>query len=159
MNTLIGGWEFAPNLEMQTGFYWTPASGFDYANVTTGSWRPDRICNGNLPSGRRTVARWFDTSCYTDALLQADYDNGIYRFGNAGRSTIDGPGIFNLDFGMYKNFKLTERVKMQFRSEFFNSLNRANFGGPSTNLTSGDYGQITSAADGREIQFALKLSF
>jgi Carboxypeptidase regulatory-like domain len=159
LDNLIGGWEIAPNIEMQTGFYWTAASGFDYANVTTGSWRPDRICNGNLPPGQRTVARWFDTSCYTDDLLQADYNSGTYRFGNAARSTIDGPGIFNLDLGVYKTFRVNERLKLEFRSEFFNAFNRPNFGGPSTNLTSGDYGQITSASDGREIQFALKMMF
>ena len=89
----------------------------------------------------------------------AGQSNGIYRFGNAGRSTIFGPGIFNLDFGLYKDFSLTERLKMQFRSEFFNAFNRANFNGLSTSLTSGSYGQITGASDGREIQFALKLSF
>jgi carboxypeptidase family protein len=159
LNNLIGGWELAPNLELQTGFPWTAAAGQDIANTTTGSWRPDRICNENLPAGKRTVAQWFNTSCFTDDLLLAGQTNGIFRFGNASRSTIFGPGIFNLDFGLYKDFRLSERLTMQFRSEYFNSLNRANFNGLSTSLTSGAYGQITGASDGREIQFALKLSF
>jgi hypothetical protein len=159
VNALIGGWELAPNLELQTGFSWTPSAGQDIANTTTGSWRPDRTCNGNLPSGQRTVGKWFDTSCFTNDLLLAGQANGIYRFGNAGRSVLDGPGIFNLDFGLYKNFKITERFSMQFRSEFFNSFNRANFNNVSTFLTSGSYGQLTGAADGREIQFALKFIF
>jgi hypothetical protein len=163
VNALIGGWEFSPNFQWQSGFYWTPLSGFDYANVTTGSWRPDRICNGN--NGPKTVAEWFDTSCYTTALLQADYNNGIYRFGNSSRSTILGPGIFNLDFGLYKNFKLSERFTMQFRSEFYNAINKADFGNAitsnvlSTNLTSGNYGQVVAAGPAREIQFGLKLLF
>src|SRR5262249_23763388 len=99
------------------------------------------------------------------SLLQADYNKGIYRFGNASRGSIVGPGIFNLDFGLYKNFKLSERFTMQFRSEFFNSINNADFGAAttqnvlSTNLTSGSYGQIVAAGPGREIQFALKLMF
>ena len=97
--------------------------------------------------------------------LRVDDDNGVYRFGNASRSSVVGPGIFNLDFGLYKNFKLSERFTMQFRSEFYNSLNNADFGGAITqnvlsmNLTSGSYGQIQAAAPGREIQFALKLLF
>jgi hypothetical protein len=157
VNALIGGWEFAPNLELQTGFYWTPAAGQDIANTTTGSWRPDRTCNGN--NGPRTVAQWFNTSCFTSDLLLAGQTNGIYRFGNAGRGILEGPGIFNLDFGLYKNFKITERFNMQFRSEFFNSFNRANFNSVSTSLTSGNYGQLTGASDGRQIQFALKLTF
>jgi hypothetical protein len=161
LNTLIGGWEFAPNFQWQSGFYWTPAAGQDIANTTTGSWRPDRLCNGNFPSSKRTVAEWFDTSCFTDAALLAGQANGIYRFGNAGRSIIEGPGIFDLDFGMYKDFNLSERFKLQFRGEFFNAFNTADFAtvGPSLSLTAGNYGQLTGAADAREIQFALKLTF
>ncbi|HMD83660.1 MAG TPA: carboxypeptidase-like regulatory domain-containing protein [Terriglobia bacterium] len=159
VDTLIGGWEFAPDLSLQTGFYWTPAAGQDIANVVFGSFRPDRTCNGNLPKGKRTVAQYYDITCFTDNILLAGQANGVYRFGNAGRGILDGPGIFNLDFGMYKDFKLSERFKMQFRSEFFNAFNRANFNGLSTSITSGSTGQITGAADGREIQFALKLTF
>ncbi len=159
LNTLIGGWEIAPNLELQTGFYWTPGAGQDIANVGTGSMRPDRTCNGNLPSGQRTINHWFDTSCFTDNFLLADLAAGHPRFGNAGRSLIVGPGIFNLDMGLYKNFRLTEQVKLQFRSEYFNAFNHPNFGGPDMDVTSGSTGVISSAADGREIQFALKLLF
>jgi len=167
LNTLIGGWEVSPNLEWQTGFYWTPLSGFDYANVTdaNGAERPDRVCNGNLPGGQRTVARWFDTSCFTDANLQADYNAGIYRFGNASRTSVLGPVIFNLDLGMYKDFQLSERFKLQFRGEFFNALNNADFGNAVTgnplsmNVTAGNYGQVVSAGIGRQIQFALKLTY
>jgi len=159
VNNLIGGWEIAPNFEWQTGFLFTPQAGQDIANTTTGYWRPDRTCNGNLSRGNRTVAQWFDTSCFTDDTLLALKAAGTPRFGNSGPGIITGPGIFNLDVGMYKDFNLSERFKLQFRSEFFNSLNTANFQNPSMSLTAGNYGQISGAADGREIQFALKLSF
>src|SRR5208282_1351917 len=127
----------------------TPQAGQDIANTTTGYWRPDRTCNGNLSRGNRTVAQWFDTSCFTDDTLLALKAAGTPRFGNSGPGIITGPGIFNLDFGMYKDFNLSERFKLQFRSEFFNSLNTANFQNPSMSLTAGNYGQITGAADGR----------
>jgi hypothetical protein len=160
LNNLIGGWELAPNLELQTGFFWTPIAGQDIANVGTGAFRPDRTCNGNMPSGQRTIAHWFDTTCFTDDLLLAGQNNGIYRFGNSGRSIIVGPGIFNLDFGLYKTFRLSERLKLQFRSEYFNAFNHANFGSPDMSVTDGSgMGVVSSAADGREIQFALKLLF
>ena len=159
LNALIGGWEIAPNFAWQTGFYFTPSAGQDIANTTTGYWRPDRTCNGNLARGKRTVAQWFDTACFTDDALLAGQANGVYRFGNSGQGIIVGPGIFNLDLGMYKDFKLSERFKLQFRGEFFNTFNTANFQNLAMSLTSGNYGQVTSAADGREIQFALKLSF
>ncbi len=159
VNALIGGWEFTPTLELQTGFPETPQAGQDIANTGTGSWRPDRTCDGNLPGGKRTVAQWFNTSCFTLNFLLADLAAGQPGFGNSGRSIIRGPGIFNLDFGLLKNFRLTERLKMQFRSEFFNSFNRANFGDPVVNLAAGNLGQLVSASDAREIQFALKLTF
>jgi hypothetical protein len=159
LNALLGGWEVAPNLELQTGFYWTPQAGQDIANTGTGSWRPDRVCNGNLPPSQRTIAHWFDTSCFTDDLLLADLAAGHPRFGNAGRSILAGPGIFSLDLGMYKTFRLNERFKLQFRSELFNAFNHPNFDGPDRDVTSGSYGVISGASDGREIQFALKLLF
>jgi len=60
---------------------------------------------------------------------------------------------------MYKNFKVTERFNVQFRSEFFNLFNHTNFGGPSTRFGASDFGQIWSAGPPRIIQFALRLSF
>jgi hypothetical protein len=161
VNTLIGGWEFAPNFQLQSGFYFTPGAGQDVANVTTGNERPDRLCNGNLSGGSRTVAEWFNTSCFSDATLITLKNAGTPQFGNSGPGIIEGPGIFDLDFGMYKDFKLSERYKLQFRGEFFNAFNTADFAsvGPSTSVTAGNYGQLMGAADGREIQFALKLTF
>jgi hypothetical protein len=161
VNTLIGGWEMAPNFEWQSGFYWTPLSGHDYGNVLNGAFRPDRICNGNLPGGQRTRLHWFDTSCFTDTLLAADNNINIYRFGNSGRSIIEGPGIFNLDLGLYKTFKLSERFNFQFRGEFFNALNHTNFSNPDMNVQDGAGMGIVNGTNGdnREIQFALKLTF
>jgi hypothetical protein len=63
--------------------------------VGTGNWRPDRICNGNLPGGDRTVARWFDTNCFTNEFLIADNNNGIFRFGNSGRSVLTSYAIYS----------------------------------------------------------------
>jgi len=159
LNNLIGGWELAPNLEMQTGFYWTPVAGQDIANVGSGAMRPDRTCNGNI--GHRTIDHWFDTSCFTVDALLAGQANGVYRFGNSGRSIIVGPGIFSLDFGLYKTFSLSERIKLQFRSEYFNALNHTNFGSPDMSVADGSGMGVVSSTygDNREIQFALKLTY
>ena len=107
VNGILGGWEFTALASFQTGFPITPKSGSDFANVGTGTPRPDRICNGNLPSGDRKVARWFDTSCFTNEFLIADNNNGIFRFGNSGRSILTGPGIQNFDFSLLKDFHIT----------------------------------------------------
>ena len=96
-----------------------------------------------------------------------------------GRNTIQGPGYWNIDMGILKNFQLTERLRLQFRSEFFNALNHPNYENPrnasngSPTLTSSTFGLtccsqasvpssstiIATGEPSRVIQFALKLSF
>jgi hypothetical protein len=78
---------------------------------------------------------------------------------------IAGPGFHRLDFSLFKNFPITERIRMEFRSEFFNLTNHPNFSAPS-DLNYGDgarFGQITSTrhpeTNPRQIQFALKLYY
>jgi hypothetical protein len=161
VNGVLGGWELTAVTSFQTGFPITPQSGIDTANVGTGNWRPDRICNGNLPGDQRTVARWFDTSCFTNEFLIADNNNGIFRFGNSGRSVLTGPGIQNFDFALLKDFHFTESKLLQFRAEAFNALNHANFGadGVITSVNDSRFGQVTDASEPRDVQVALKFLF
>ena len=81
------------------------------------------------------------------------------RTGNAGRNSLFGPHFWNVDFSLFKDVPITERFKAQFRAEFFNILNRVNFGLPGSTVGSPTYGVITSAADARVIQIAMKLAF
>jgi hypothetical protein len=161
VNGILGGWEFTALASFQTGFPITPQSGSDFGNVGSGNWRPDRVCNGNLPGGDRKIARWFDTSCFTNQFLIADNNNGIFRFGNSGRSVLTGPGIQNFDFALLKDFRITESKKLQFRAEAFNALNHANFGadGVVTTVNDSRFGRVTSASEPRDVQFALKFIF
>jgi hypothetical protein len=84
-------------------------------------------------------------------------------FGDAGRNTLLGPGITNIDFALIKTTKLTEKVSLQFRSEFFNLFNHPNRGTPNFILeNSGGFGfndaGETDAAP-RRVRLALKLIF
>jgi hypothetical protein len=158
---ILGGWEFTANTSFQTGFPITPQSGIDSGNVGTGNWRPDRTCNGNLSGGDRKVTQWFDTNCFTNQFLIADNNNGIFRFGNSGRSVLTGPGIQNFDLAILKDFHITESMRLQFRAEAFNALNTPNFSadGVITHVNDSRFGQVTSASEPRDVQFALKLLF
>jgi hypothetical protein len=92
----------------------------------------------------------------------------INLLGNLGRNAIIGPGLINVDFSMVKNNripKISENFNVQFRAEFFNVLNHANFAPPVNNMEAFDptgqltpgFGQITNLqVPSREIQFALK---
>jgi hypothetical protein len=156
VNGVIGNWELTSVLSFQTGFPITPQSGFDFGNVGTGNWRPDRICDGSLYPGRRTVEQWFNTSCYTNGLLQADNARKVYRFGNSGRSLMDGPGLSNSDLALLKDFHVSEQFKVQFRAEFFNAFNQAYFNDPVSTVSDPNFGKIFSAHEPRDVQFGLK---
>jgi hypothetical protein len=80
-------------------------------------------------------------------------------FGNMGKGSLRGPGLFNLDMGVFKTFSMTERMKLQLRAEFFNALNHTNLGDPG-NYLGGGFGQIYgTSTDPRISQLALKFAF
>jgi hypothetical protein len=83
----------------------------------------------------------------------------IGSYGAIGKGSLRGPGLFNWDMGLFKSFIFTERFRLQFRTEFFNVLNRANFNDPTYTVNSGGFGRIGSAKDPRIGQLALKLYF
>lgn len=142
------GWELGGILTLQTGFPFTPAISTDVAN-TGNSRRPDRVGNGAL--SQRTLSRDFDPAAFR---LPAQY-----TYGNSGRNVLYRRGFKNLDVVVMRNFALRERASLQFRAEFFNSTNTPAFGAPVSNIQSATVGQILSAGEPRDIQFALKLSF
>lgn len=87
-----------------------------------------------------------------------------FQFGNVSRTLPDvrNPRLWNWDALVEKRFRVTERVNLDFRSEFFNFTNSVVFAGPSTSITAGDFGRISSLRQNntpRQMQFALRLSF
>jgi hypothetical protein len=146
MNAIVGGWQADTIFQAQTGPPGSLSVSTTTSNTGTGQY-PDRICNGN--DGPKTVRMWFQTSCYAVPAL--------YTFGNAGRNVMIAPGLWIWDVGVHKDFRLTEKFGLTYRAEFFNALNKANFGYPSTSIGSSTAGTITSVGAGRQIQFALRL--
>jgi len=83
----------------------------------------------------------------------------IGTFGNVGKDSVIGPGLVTWDMGIFKNFPFREHGKVQFRAEFFNALNRANFSNPSSSVSAGAFGSISGANDPRIGQLAMKVVF
>ena len=89
----------------------------------------------------------------------------VGTFGNVPRGALHGPGLFSMDTSFFKDLEVKEGMNLQFRAEFFNVLNRTNFGPPAiVTFSGGNYspsaGAITSTATtSRQVQFALKLIF
>ena len=118
------------------------------------AFRPNLV--GNPNNGPRTVAEWFNTSAF-QRIDHSTTPAGVY--GTEGRNVVQGPGFTNWDFSAFKNIGLTESKTLQFRAEFFNLFNRANFRLPNSDISSPTFGQIQQALSPRLIQFALKFLF
>lgn len=150
-NWLAGGWQIGAIVALYTGLPVTHSINVNNQNMG-GAARGDWVRNPNLPSSERTIDRWFDLTAFAV--------NVPGTIGNAGRNLIWGPGTRNLDLMLSRQFKMPwEGHLIQFRAEGFNATNTANFGAPATGIGTPTAGRITTAADPRRIQFALKYVF
>jgi hypothetical protein len=151
VDLILGGWQINGLTTISTGTPVDTSLGFDNAGTGGGGGddRPNQRCNPN--DGPKTPLQWFKTNCFT--LGPAG------QYGNAGRNVVSAPGILNFDFSFFKNFRLTEKHRLQFRAEFFNGFNHTQFDPPNTVFGTANFGRIFSAGDGRQIQLALKYGF
>jgi len=148
---VFGGWQVGGIFTAQGGYPITPTVNPSPANSTTPE-RPNRVCNGNLDSGQRSIDGWYNVSCFGVPLP--------YTFGNSARDVIRVPGLINLDFLVDRTFNFTERYRLEFRSEFFNLTNTAHFGEPNVTINTGQAGRITNTGvPNRQIEFALRFLF
>jgi hypothetical protein len=129
----------------------TPTSSVSPNTGNRVTQHPDRIKDGNLPSDQRSRSHWFDTSAFVDPPFG--------RYGDSGPGVLYGPGVQNWDLSLFKNTKVRERWNVQFRWEMFNAFNHANLSNPSVSTADRNFGRITAAAAGRQIQAGLKLLF
>ena len=160
---VVGGWQVNGILTLETGTPFTvtaPDESFTGANhqsrancisdpyVGT-STDPTKIVGGTAPGYYLNPAAFAIPAVGT--------------FGNCAPRSFHGPGLENVDLSLFKQFSLTERFKLEFRSEFFNAFNHANFTNPNSSISPsqiGSFGKIFgTVTDPREIQFALKLYF
>ncbi len=155
LDFVLGGWQLTGIHVVQTGLALTATLGGSTVLNLGGERRarPNLVGNPELPEDQRTVARWFNTDAF------AAFSPAPQAFGNAGIGIMRGPGMANFDFTLAKNFRVTDRRSFQFRTEFFNAFNHANFGPPNIMRDSSGFGQILTAANARIIQFGLKFYF
>jgi len=113
----------------------------------------DCVGDPTLPSGQRSVDRWFNTAAFVVPTPA--------RLGNCGRNTLRGPNLSNFDAALARTFDyFGEDRDLEFRWEVFNVFNTPQFGLPDRNLSGTAAGRIsTLAGDARVMQFALKFNF
>ncbi len=171
VDKIVNGWEFSATASWQTGFPFSIFSGTDNSLSGMLGDRADlavsSVQQAVLGGGRSHAAEvqeWFNTSAFVP--------NAIGTFGDTGKNILRGPRFFDTDLAAIKNAKITERLSLEFRAEFFNAFNNVNFGRPDGNLADigATYGQITGMAGAsssntygtaqpRIIQFAVKIAF
>jgi hypothetical protein len=167
LSAAFGNWQAGGIITEQSGQPFTVNITSDRGNTGQLNQRPNLIGNPNL-HGQRSVAQWFDTSVFVAQPFGT--------LGTAGRNILEGPGTNVVDFSLFKNIALTERHRLQFRSEFFNLFNHTNFDFPErfcafqpppgqrfapagSACQSGTFGRLSAARDPRILQFALKYLF
>ncbi|HJT89296.1 MAG TPA: hypothetical protein VJ732_15620, partial [Bryobacteraceae bacterium] len=156
----VSGWQLNGILTAQSGFPFTPLVGFNQSRNgdTRAPDRPDLAPGFSGPLVLGTPRQWFNPTAF---VLPAA---GTY--GNAGRDILEGPGMLEFDSSLFKTFRVREKTELQFRAEFFNLLNRSNFGLPvvttftSSGAVSPSAGLINyTATSSRQIQFGLKMAW
>ena len=151
---VAGGWQTSGILTLQSGLPFTVFSGKDNSFSGINADHANVIGNPLLDTGRphgQLVAKYFNTSAFVT--------NPVGTFGTSPRNFLVGPGLTNLDMAIMKNFNVFDRARLEFRAVAFNLLNHSNFGNPVATVTSPNVGKITSAADPRIMQLALKATF
>jgi hypothetical protein len=147
---LLGGWDMASIFSRQSGRPITVNIAGDPLNTGQGNARANYLgAPKSVPNP--TLNQWFNTAAFAAPAP--------YTPGNLGYGTFLGPGTFNWDFSVYKTFSITERHRIQFRTEFFNFPNHPNLGNPGLTVGTATFGKITSASDPRVLQFGMKYQF
>lgn len=173
VGVLVKGWQANGLIVWNTGMPFSVLNNINRSGTrpSSGSDRPNMVGNGKV--SHATVTRWFDVN---DFVFQK-----VGTVGTERRNQLYGPGLQRVDLSLFKNFDISERLKLEFRTEAFNVLNTAQFANPNATLSltpctvscSGSYpvatfqpvstfSTITSTANAynpRLIQFAARLKF
>ncbi|MFN7933775.1 MAG: TonB-dependent receptor [Bryobacteraceae bacterium] len=158
VRTLLGGWQMSTIVVGQSGFPTDISYGVDTTGTGVGS-RPDSVLGqqANLPGSERTYQRWFNTAAF------AQTPNG--RYGTSPRTgAIRLPGVFNVDFSVNKQFRMSEQRRVELRTEFYNLFNHYNIepGSVDRGIRSVNFGKVGGGIQGlttRVIQLGAKFVF
>jgi hypothetical protein len=163
-NKLAQGWQVSGVTTFSTGQYESPTLPADWQVFGAFATSfPNKV--GPAYSSHQTYANWFNINsfvypgCPVDDLAPtaANCPNAIHLQGNAGRNSLEEPGYNNWDLSVFKHTAISERLKTEFRAEFYNAWNHTQFAAPNASLSPGQFGVIGGVLEQpRVIQLALK---
>jgi len=169
---LVGGWKVNGGFSAYTGTPFT-VSGSSSAERCVGcTTTADQIAPvKKIDQGRGPGFLYYDPMSFRDPLFTFNAANPVYRPGTMGRSALYGPGFWRVDAAVYKEFRVTERIKTEFRTEANNLTNTPRWSNPNSGSgsmvlnpdgslkTLNNFMCITGASAERQIRFGLRLQF
>jgi hypothetical protein len=154
LRAVINGWSLSAITTIESGTPFSVTTGKDTNLDGNNNDRANLVGAAALDPhrGQALVSQeWFNIAAFAQGANGTD--------GTAGRNILDTPGTKNVDLGIFRNFKIGERMTFQARGEFTNAFNIVNLGTPTTTLSSSLFGQIRSASAMRQAQLGLRLTF
>ena len=157
LSPLFEGWRISGITTIMAGWPFNPEVFGDPNNDGVWGDRPNRIGPGTLPGSQRSVDKWFETS---DFVMPDLSGTNPQWFGNSGRNILMTPGERTWDISILKRTRVSaDGNLLEFRVQFFNAFNHANFEQPGNFMGTPTFGVISNAENAREIEIALKYSF
>ena len=154
LRNVINGWELSAIVTLQSGLPFNITRGSDVNLDGNNTDRVNVVGNPYLDPhrSRSDVSNaWFSTAAFAAPAAGTD--------GNLGRNVLDAPGVRNVDLGIFRNFKVRERMTLQARGELTNAFNLVNLSAPNGTLSSASFGTIRTAGATRQVQLGLRLTF
>ncbi len=150
---ILGNWQTSGILSAQTGTPISIGAACSFPGVSGLGCYANRLRSGVIPSNEQTMDRWFDTTAYANPAA--------YSFGTGSRTepNLRNPGTFGFDSVMSRWQPIRERMRLQYRAEFYNIFNHPNLGAPAAGITSSTFGRITAKTGNRTMMMALRLEF
>ncbi|HKQ72458.1 MAG TPA: TonB-dependent receptor [Blastocatellia bacterium] len=147
-DAVLGGWTITNISNFESGQHLTAYFSGHCVSGTRcyGPERVDAVQGQDPNSGPKTLTQWFNTAAFTRANFFNSAGQPIYigRFGNAEKGNIVGPGAIGIDFGAFKDFGVTEKMKLRLGAQIMNLPNHPNFANPLADLSNANYGRITA---------------
>ena len=153
-NAVVGGWQVSGIAQFKDGFPLSLSTS-NNMNAYNGGQFPNCVGSAGLVAHTTNPAdggiRWFNTAAYAQPAA--------YTFGNCSRTlgNIRAMGRNNWDMNISKEWKWQEKMRIQFRGEFFNAFNHTYLFAPDTGLPDAGFGEVTSSGPPRDIQIGLKV--
>jgi hypothetical protein len=151
MDAVFGGWEFNGITTVTSGNYLTATSDINQNMGGRAGNYADAVAGQNPNSGPKKITDWFNTAAFAVPSFP--------RYGTSHAGTIVGPGYTNFDLAFFKSIKFTESKYFQFRWEMFNAFNHDNLSNPNVDVSSSNFGVISSANPSRIMQASMKVYF